>query len=131
MLVALRRTAIVTDMLTERQWYVLYSKPQKEEYARFHLTAKGLEVFFPRLLFPQSAKRRKRLVPLFPNYLFVRLRLFSEEFSYAKWSPGVSRIVSFNGVPASIDDSIMDFLMSRVNGNGVIEARPSLRSGQE
>lgn len=118
-------------MSGERQWYVLYSKPQKEECARFHLSSKGLEVFFPQLLFPQSAKKRKRLVPLFPNYLFVRLTLFSEEFSYAKWSPGVSRIVSFNGVPASIDDSIVDFLMRQVDGDGVIEARPNLRSGQE
>jgi transcriptional antiterminator RfaH len=118
-------------MSAERQWYVLYSKPQKEDYARFHLSAKGLEVFFPQLLFPHSAKKRKRLVPLFPNYLFVRLKLFSEEFSYAKWSPGVSRIVSFNGVPASIHDSIVHVLMSQMNGEGIIKARPNLRSGQE
>jgi transcriptional antiterminator RfaH len=116
---------------TERQWYVLYSKPQKEDYARLHLRAKGLEVFFPQLLFPKSAKKRKRLVPLFPSYLFVRLKLFSEEFSYAQWSPGISRIVSFNGVPASIDDSIVDFLMAQTNGDGVVEARPKLRIGQE
>src|SRR5688500_15194073 len=119
------------DILSERQWYVVYSKPQKEDYARFHLSCKGLEVFFPQLLFPYSAKKRKRLVPLFPNYLFVRLTLFSEEFSYAKWSPGVSRFVSFNGVPACIHDSIVDFFMSQINGDGVIEARPNLRSGQE
>lgn len=116
---------------TERQWYVLYSKPQKEDYARHHLRAKGLDVFFPQLLFPKSAKKRKRLVPLFPSYLFVRLKLFSEEFSYAQWSPGVSRIVSFNGVPASIDDSIVRFLMAQTNGDGVVEARPKLRIGQE
>jgi transcriptional antiterminator RfaH len=119
------------DIPSERQWYVVYSKPQKEDYARFHLSCKGLEVFFPQLLFPKSAKKRKRLVPLFPNYLFVRLNLFSEEFSCAKWSPGVSRIVSFNGVPASIHDSIVDILMQQMNGDGVVEARPSLRSGQE
>jgi transcriptional antiterminator RfaH len=119
------------NISSERQWYVAYSKPQKEDYARFHLSAKGLEVFFPQLLFPHSAKKHKRLVPLFPNYLFVRLKLFSEEFSYAKWSPGVSRIVSFNGVPASIHDSIVHFLMSQMNGQGIIEARPNLRSGQE
>jgi transcriptional antiterminator RfaH len=115
----------------ERQWYVLYSKPQKEDYARYHLTAKGLEVFLPQLLFPKSAKKRKRLVPLFPSYLFIRLKLFSEDFAYARWSPGVSRIISFNNVPASIDDSIIDFLMAQADGNGVVEARPKLRTGQE
>jgi len=115
----------------EQRWFVVYSKPQKEDYARFHLCAKGLEVFFPRLLFPRSAKKRKRLVPLFPNYLFVRLRLFSEQFSHVQWSPGVSRILSFNGVPLAVDDSLMDFLMKQVNGDGIVDARPNLRSGQE
>ena len=115
----------------ERQWYVLYSKPQKEECARFHLSAKGLEVFFPQLRFPNSTKKRKQIVPLFPNYLFVRLRLLSEEFCQAKWSPGVSRIVSFNGIPAPIDSRVVETLMQQTNGEGVIEARPNLRSGQE
>jgi len=115
----------------ERQWYVVYSKPQKEEYAKFHLCAKGLEVFFPRLLLPESARKRKRLVALFPNYLFVRLRLFSTEYNYVIWAPGVSRIVSFNGSPASIDDGIVDFLMGQANQEGIIDARSNLRSGQE
>jgi transcriptional antiterminator RfaH len=132
-LIAIKRqpSFMSLDISSERQWYVVYSKPQKEDYARFHLSCKGLEVFFPQLLFPKSAKKRKRLVPLFPNYLFVRLKLFSEEFSYAKWSPGVNRIVSFDGVPASVHDSVVDFLMQQMNGNGVVEARPSLRNGQE
>ena len=115
----------------EREWYVLYTKPQKEDYARFHLSAKRLDVFFPQLWFPHSAKKRKRLVPLFPNYLFVRLKLFSEEFSQAKWSPGVSRILSFNGIPVPIDRRVVELLMQQVNQEGVIEARPNLTRGQE
>jgi transcriptional antiterminator RfaH len=130
-LIAPNTPFMTLDIPSERQWYVVYSKPQKEDYARFHLSCKGLEVFFPQLRFPLSAKKRKRLVPLFPNYLFVRLKLFSEEFSHAKWSPGVSRIVSFNGVPASIHDSIVNFFMEQMNGDGVVEARPNLRRGQE
>jgi transcriptional antiterminator RfaH len=125
------QSSTALDMSTERQWYLIYSKPQKEEYAQFHLSSKGLEVFFPQLLFPPSANKRKRRVPLFPNYLFVRLRLFSEEFAYAKWSPGVSRVVNFNGAPASIDDGIVDFLMKQANQDGFLEARPKLSGGEE
>jgi transcriptional antiterminator RfaH len=115
----------------DRKWYVVYSKAQKEEFAQFCLQLKGLKVFFPRLLLPDSAKKRKRLVPLFPNYLFVRLSLSSNEYSYAIWSPGVSRIISFNGSPAAIHDAVVDFIMSQANREGVIEAQSSLRSGQE
>jgi transcription elongation factor/antiterminator RfaH len=110
---------------------VVYSKPQKEEYAQFHLRAKRLTVFFPRLLLPHSAKKRKRLLPLFPNYLFVRMSVSSGEYSYALWSPGVRRIVSFNGSPAPIDDEIVNFLMRQAGAEGVIEARSNLTSGQE
>ena len=118
-------------MSAERQWYVIYSKPQKEEYARLHLSSKGLDVFFPQLLFPPSAKKRKRLVPLFPNYLFVRLSCFSDEFSYARWSPGVSRIVSFNGVPAALDEDVVTFIMRQANSEGIITARSKLKAGEE
>jgi transcription elongation factor/antiterminator RfaH len=118
------------EMSAERQWYVLYTKPQKEEYARFHLSSKGLDVFFPQLLFPQSAKKRKRRVPLFPNYLFVRLSFFSDELSYARWSPGVSRIVSFNGVPAALDEDVVTFIMRQANSEGIITARSKLKAGE-
>ena len=75
-----------------RQWYVVYSKPRKEEFAEFNLRQKGLEVFFPRLRLPGSRQKRKQIVPLFPNYLFVKIQVFSEEYHYVTWSPGVKRL---------------------------------------
>ena len=115
----------------KREWYVVYSKPQKEEYAKFHLQAKGLEVFFPRLQLPETSRVRRRIVPLFPNYLFVRLDLSSDEYSWATWSPGVNRIVNFNGQPASVDNSVVDVLKLKSDREGVIPARSNLRSGQQ
>ena len=117
--------------LDEKQWYVVYSKPHKEEYAQFHLRSKGLEVFFPKLLLPESTKKRRRVIPLFPNYLFVRLHISSNEYHYAIWSAGVSRIVSFNGSPASIDETIIRFLMLQTDHEGIIAARSNLKVGQE
>ncbi len=54
-------------------WYVIYTKAQKEEFAQFHLKLKNLESVFPRLLLPVFSRKQKRIVPLFPNYLFVRI----------------------------------------------------------
>src|SRR5574341_1338872 len=78
----------------QRNWYVIYAKPHKEEQAKFYLGLKGVECFFPRLLLPGSSWHKKKIVPLFPNYLFVRIHL-STELHYVVWSPGVKRIVSF------------------------------------
>jgi transcriptional antiterminator RfaH len=117
--------------ITKRNWYVVYSKPQKESCAKFHIRAKGLEVYFPRLSLPKNSMRAKPIIPLFPNYLFVRLNVRSAEYDYVAWSPGVKRIVGFNGSPAPIDDEILTFLMSKSDSDGIIPAESNLRTGQE
>jgi transcriptional antiterminator RfaH len=113
-----------------RRWYSVYSKPQKENFAQFHLQSKGLEVFLPQLILPPAQKRHRRLVPLFPSYLFVRIDVSSGENAYVVWSPGVKYLVSFNGVPASIDDEVIDFLKDRADSGGRIRASSSLKRGQ-
>src|SRR5215813_7390733 len=114
----------------QRDWYVVYSKPRKEEQAQFHLRMKGLDVFFPRLDLVRVAEKRKRIIPLFPNYLFVRIHL-PTEFHYVTWSVGVKRIVSFGECPIPIEGRVVDFLKDRTNDAGVIRACSQLRSGQE
>jgi transcriptional antiterminator RfaH len=114
----------------QRDWYVVYSKPHKEEQAQFHLRMKGLDVFFPRLDLVRVAEKRKRIIPLFPNYLFVRIHL-PTEFHYVTWSPGVKRIVSFGEHPIPIEERVVDFLKDQTDDAGVIRACSQLRSGQE
>ena len=126
-----RKELYVSQHLVERQWYTVYSKPQKEEFAQLQLRLKGLEVFLPKLLLPNNGKKRKQIVPLFPNYLFTRINIHSAEYGYTIWSPGVKRIVSFNGIPAPIDSDIVDYLMRQTNTEGLIPARSNLRVGQE
>ena len=114
----------------QRDWYVVYSKPHKEEQAQFHLRMKNLDVFFPRLDLVRVAEKRKRVIPLFPNYLFVRIHL-PTEFHYVSWSPGVKRIVSFGDRPIPLDERVVDFLRQQTDPEGVIRARSQLRPGQE
>jgi transcriptional antiterminator RfaH len=114
----------------QRDWYVVYSKPHKEVHAQFHLRMKGLDVFFPRLDLVRVAEKRKRIIPLFPNYLFVRLHL-PTEFHYVIWSPGVKRLVSFGDRPIPLDDDVVTFLKQQTDPEGLIKARSQLRPGQE
>jgi len=114
----------------QRDWYVVYSKPHKEEQAQFHLRMKGLDVFFPRLDLVRVSERRKRVIPLFPNYLFVRIDL-QTEFQYVTWSPGVKRLVSFGDRPIPLDERVVDFLKQQTDAEGVIRTHSQLRPGQE
>ena len=113
-----------------RDWYVVYTKSHKEEQVQFHLGAKGLETFFPRLQRPGRSVPQCAITPLFPNYLFVRLNL-SFEAQYVVWSPGVKRIVSFGDQPLPLDERIVQFLKSRADAKGIIRAQSRLQAGQQ
>lgn len=114
----------------QRDWYVVYSKPYKEEQVQLHLGLKGIESFFPRLEMPGSSNRGKTITPLFPNYLFVRIALACEAH-YVIWSPGVKRIVSFSDTPVPLEDDVVAFLRERADERGVIRAQSRLSAGQQ
>ncbi len=113
-----------------RQWYVVYSKPNREEYAQYHLQRKGIEVFFPRLQLPVSSAKQRQVIPLFPSYLFAQLHLPGEH-SAVIWCPGVKCLVSFNSIPAPLDDGVVHFLRSKASEEGLIGAHANLAVGQE
>ena len=114
----------------QRNWYVVYSKPHKEEQVQFHLGLKGIESFFPRLQLPNSASRKKRITALFPNYVFIRLDLANESH-HVVWSPGVKRIVSFSDTPIPLNDTVIQFLRDKANTQGIIQAHSQLQRGQQ
>jgi transcriptional antiterminator RfaH len=114
-----------------KHWCAVYTKPQKEEFAEVNLRLRRIDTFFPKLLLPKSAKRKKQIVALFPNYLFVCIDVVSPEYASIIWCPGVKRMVSFNGTPAIVEESIMAFLMAQAGADGVISARCNIRVGQQ
>jgi transcription elongation factor/antiterminator RfaH len=112
-----------------KQWYVVYSKAHKEQQAQFHLARKGIESFFPRLYLPGSIDGTRKIVPLFPNYLFVNLNI-AAELSYVIWCPGVKRLVSFSDVPLPLEEGVVRFLKENADGDGILTARSQLQRGQ-
>ena len=115
----------------ERHWYVVYTKPQKEDYAELNLRLRGVETFFPKLSLPKPARRKRQIVSLFPNYLFVRFQSFEDEYYSVTCCPGVKRLVSFDSVPAAIDDSIVSILRCQMGSDGLIAARCNVKIGQQ
>src|SRR3972149_8600975 len=114
----------------KKEWFVVLSKPYREEFAQFHLRLKGLETFFPRLMLPRFTYKSKRIVPLFPNYLFVHADL-ARDYDQVRWAPGVRSFVHFGSVPAPLDDKIAEDLLRQANSDGIIAAQSDLKVGQE
>ena len=113
-----------------KAWYVVFSKPHKEQFAQFYLKSRGLETFFPRLLLPKFSQKNRRIVPLFPNYLFVHVDL-SKDYDQVRWSPGVKSFVNFGSSPLPLPDKIAENLIRQADRDGIIPAQSDLKIGQE
>ena len=118
------------DNFDKKEWFVVFSKPRREEFAQYHLRTKGLETFFPRLMLPKISRKTKQIVPLFPNYLFVRMNLI-QDYNHVRWAPGVKHLVNFGGRPVPLDDKVARDLIEQSDNDGIIAAHSNLKVGQE
>jgi transcriptional antiterminator RfaH len=95
-------------------WYAMRSKPNKEDFLAGQLDSYGIEAFYPRLRVRPVNPRSRKVVPYFPNYLFVHVDLDVTNISVLRWMPGASGLVSFDGEPASVPDLLISTLQKQV-----------------
>jgi transcriptional antiterminator RfaH len=115
-------------MIGSREWYVVRSKPRREEYAQDQLLRRGVETFLPRILEPLRGNVDPAVGPLFPGYLFARIDLLSQ-YNSVIWAPGVRSFVAFGDVPASVDPAVVEFLQERCGPEGVLRIMPRFQDG--
>ena len=88
-------------------WYALYTKPRKELRVSETLRGEGIETYLPLYEPRRGRQRHKGPRPLFACYLFAKVDLSSRDVSSLQWTPGLRRIVGFDGEPAIIQDGIV------------------------
>ncbi len=91
-------------------WHLIYTKPRQEKRAALNLIQQGFEVFFP--MMSKEVLRQNSLdkveEPLFKRYLFVRFDEKSSPWHVIKNTLGVSDLVRFGNVLATIPDEMID-----------------------
>ena len=93
-------------MLNETpQWVALYTSPRSEKRVESRLKTLGYEAYLPlqRILHQWSDRWKSVEMPLFPSYLFVKMRI--TDVAPVRALEGVSYIVSWHHQPAIIPDS--------------------------
>jgi len=115
-------------MIGSREWYVVRSKPRREEYAQDQLIRRGVETFLPRIVEPLRGRTETGVGPLFPGYLFARLDLLAQ-YTNVIWAPGVRSFVAFGDVPAAVDPEVVEFLLTRCGPEGVVRVVPTFDDG--
>lgn len=114
------------------QWFLIQCKPRECERARDHLENQGLDTFLP--MHPVRRKRSGRVYyghePLFPHYLFLATPLQSN-WPAIRSTRGVARVVSFQGRPHAVAESVVEGLRYQVDRLNGIEPEPLFRTGSK
>jgi transcriptional antiterminator RfaH len=94
----------------DRSWFLLTSKPHKDEVAEMHLRNQGYEVYRPlaKRLRTQRGKVITRIESLFPRYMFIHL----DDGINDNWAPirstkGINGFVRFGNEPAQVPTNLV------------------------
>ena len=109
------------NIVLQKSWYLVYTKPRQEVLAQDNLLRQGYSVYLPKVR--QFRRRRGQqeavVEPLFPRYLFIYL-----DMQYDNWGPirstfGVASLVRFGSEPAQVPTQLVDHLRAQEGQDGL------------
>jgi transcriptional antiterminator RfaH len=92
-------------------WYVIQTKPKKEEDAESYLSTRGVEMFNPLMetFALRNGGMNKELKPLFPGYIFGKFDL-EQNYPLVRWARGVKKVLGFGGYPTPISEEVIEII---------------------
>jgi len=115
------------------QWYCVKTRQRQEQSAKRAMQADlGIEVFCPLLRFERVRRSGRVRVTeaMFPGYLFARF-CHADQHRQIASTNGVSCIVAFGGVPAVVEDAIIQELRTALADGETVEISSSVEVGEE
>ena len=115
------------SQLAAQAWFIVRAKPKREAYAKSNLELRDIMVFLPRLIeldYGDTEASRRAPTPLFPGYLFVKMRLPLDYYRVI-WAPGVRDIVSLGNGPVSVPEQVVEEIRTRCDTSGVVRVPPA------
>ncbi len=111
------------------QWFATYTRSRYEKLVARELGERDVECFLP--LYEPIRRRNKNRseLPLFPGYVFVHI--YARDRLNVLQVPGVVRLVSFNGVPAPVDDAEIETLRNVLTRGLHAEPYPYVKVGEK
>lgn len=117
---------------TAKSWYLVYTKPRQEGVALANLARQGYAVYLPRCrrLRKREGRSTPVIEPLFPRYLFIQLDTHTDNWGPIRSTLGVAALVRFGQNPAPVPESLVEFLRTREDAEGLHPwAEPEYRTG--
>lgn len=96
-------------------WYILHSKPNKEEFVLQQLGLRNITAYYPYIKAEPANPRSRKIKPYFPGYLFVNANLDLIGTSALKWIPGTLGLVSFGNELATVSDDLLQPIRDHID----------------
>ena len=110
-------------------WYVIQTKPKKEEEADSYLSTRGVEIFNPLMetFALKNGRMNKELKPLFPGYIFGKFDL-EQNYPLVRWGRGVKCVLGFGGYPTSIAEEVVGIIKERTDAEGIVRVKQNFKA---
>jgi transcriptional antiterminator RfaH len=110
-------------------WYVIQTKPKKEQEADSYLSTKGVEIFNPLIetFSLRNGRLGKELKPLFPGYIFGNFDL-DQNYPLVRWGRGVKCVLGFGGYPIPISAEVVQIIKERTDAKGVVRIKQEYKT---
>jgi len=110
-------------------WYVIQTKPKKEEEANSYLSTKGVEIFNPFMetFALRNGRMNKELKPLFPGYIFGKFDL-EQNYPLVRWGRGVKCVLGFGGYPTPIAEEVVGIIKERTDAEGIVRVKQNFKA---
>jgi transcription antitermination factor NusG len=110
-------------------WHALYTRYQHERAVAHALSGKGFDIFLPQCRTVHRWKDRQKniLLPLFPNYVFIRGGL--DRMLSIVTTPGVHFLLTVGALPAEIPSQEIEAVRRLVESTLRVEPHPFLKCG--
>jgi len=95
-------------------WYVAHCAPHKEPVVQALLQRDlGLQAYLP--MVNRRFRGQLRPTPFFPGYVFVRTELQSATGPAINATPGVLRLLAFDGSPQPVPGAVIEAIRERID----------------
>ncbi len=109
------------------RWHLVQTKPRQERLACENLLRQHYETYLPlvRVHARRKGQASARIEPMFPRYLFVRLRPALDNYAPIRSTLGVTQLVRFGDAYALAPDLLVDGLKAATDEHGVRDLPPA------
>ncbi len=112
-------------------WYVMQSKPNREDALFQQLSTKEVEVYYPWIRVAPVNPRSRKIKAYFPGYLFVNVNIEKIGASVLQFCPFAKGLVTFDREPVAVSDALVAALRVKLDAinNTVRQSYSGLAQG--